>query len=462
MNRPFARSIAVRRPSRANGERAFTLVELTVALLAGLIVAMGIVSLSREATNTFHEEARGSAAEAALRTAMDRLRADLQRASYMSTGNILADPSLAHAPGATNIVTINSKMKGILGLGSIYLEPGGSITRNANIKALSSKQSPGLTPDFIRISGNMSVADQFDVAMIKQTNEADGCRRIYLTATAPALYRLLMSSDGGSATELNNVFMPSTTAAQFIVRLVDNTGHSQFLATCSDGPAGLDAANGNQPYVDIDYTNTPVITASQTGTMAGPNGYCSGKCWINPVQIVQWEIIDAASEPAQDSWLARQSLSATDANKFDLIRSYVDATGTVVPGTQEVVAEYAADLAFAFSVDKGTAALPAISTFAFDDATNNGPYAKSVASVAANQGPQRIRVVRARLATRASQADRTVLVSPPATSYTAQNFLYRYCMVPAGCGTYDGTLKWARARTLTAEVTLPNQSRNFY
>jgi hypothetical protein len=382
----------------------------------------------------------------------------------MSTGNVLADPNLAHAPGATNIAAVNAAITGIAGLGSIYLEPGGSVTRNGNIKALSSHQSPALTPDFIRISGNMTVADQFDVAMINQTNNPDGCRRIFLTPSAPALYRLLMASDGGSSVELNNVFRPSATAAtptQFIVRLVDNTGHSQFLATCpsANGPAGI---VNNQPYVDIDQANTPVITSSQTGTIAGPNGYCAGKCWINPVQIVQWEIIDAASEPAQDSWLARQSLSATDANKFDLMRSYVDARGIIVPGTQEVVAEYAVDLAFAFSVDTGTPAAPAISTFAFDDATHNAPYAKSVASVAANQGPQRIRVVRARLATRASQADRTVLVSPPATNYSVQNFLYRYCMVPGGCGTYDGTLKWARVRTLTTEVSLPNQSRNFY
>lgn len=44
----------------------FSIIELSVALTAGLIVTLGIVALSREATRTFHEEVRASAAEATL------------------------------------------------------------------------------------------------------------------------------------------------------------------------------------------------------------------------------------------------------------------------------------------------------------------------------------------------------------------------------------------------------------
>src|SRR5580658_7590651 len=81
-------------------QAGFTMIELTVSLVAGLIVAMGIIGLSREATNTFNEEARTTAAEAGLRIAIERLRADVQRAGYMSTGNILVDPGVAHVPGS--------------------------------------------------------------------------------------------------------------------------------------------------------------------------------------------------------------------------------------------------------------------------------------------------------------------------------------------------------------------------
>ena len=452
---------------RGEGERAFTLVELTIALLAGLIVAMGIVSLSREATNTFHEEARGSAAEAALRTAMDRLRADVQRAGYMSTGNILWDPNLTHAPvppgtapglptvlGMTGVAAIQS-------LGSILLTKGGS---GGTVTPLSAKQTPALAPDKIQITGNMTVADQFDVAMIEQGKPK--CRHFYLSPTAPALYRLLMASDGGSPAELTNVFVPSAGGAQFIVRLVDTSGHAQFLATCADDPAGIDA---NGPYVATDEGSTPLIDANAAGTLAGPKGYCAGKCWINPVQIVQWELVaanatSAPNEPNPDTqMLGRQSTgTVTDPNKYDLLRSYVDASGNVVADTREVVAEYAVDLSFAFSVDQGTAGAPAISIFGLDDPVNNGAWAPAVSKTQPTPGPQRIRSVQVRLATRTAQADRTVDITPLPANYGAQTFIYRYCMTET-CNTYSpGTPQWARVRTLTTEVSLPNQSRNFY
>jgi type II secretory pathway pseudopilin PulG len=455
--------MALRNPGRGDGERAFTLVELTVALLAGLIVAMGIVSLSREATNTFHEEARSSAAEAALRTAMDRLRADVQRAGYMSTGNILWDPNLVHVPvppgTAPGLPTVTA-MKGVAGiksLGSILLTKGGS---GGPVTPLSGNQIPPLAPDRIQISGNMTVADQFDVAMISPQPNGN-CRRIYLTPTAPALFRLLVASGGASAVELNNVFVPSAGGAQFIVRLVDNTGHSQFLATCSTGPGGID---GTGPYVDTDESKTPLIDANAAGTLAGPKGYCAGKCWINPVHIVQWELVAATAEPDPDTkMLGRQStVTGTDPNKYDLLRSYVDANGTVVADTREVVAEYAVDLSFAFSVDQGTPTLPVISLFGFDDGPSNVPWAQVITQTQSSPGPQRIRSVQVRLATRTAQADRTVNITPVPKNYLSQTFIYRYCMT-ANCTTYSpGTPQWARVRTLTTEVSLPNQSRNFW
>ena len=107
------------RPARRRSA-GFTLVELTVALLAGLIVAMGIVSLAKESTQTFHEEVRAAAAEAALRTAVDRLGADLARAGYMSTGNVLADTNIARPIGAGD-APIPLGMAGLRRLASIRL-----------------------------------------------------------------------------------------------------------------------------------------------------------------------------------------------------------------------------------------------------------------------------------------------------------------------------------------------------
>jgi Tfp pilus assembly protein PilW len=448
-------------------EAGFTLVELTVALAAGLIVALGIVSLSKEATRTFHEEVRSSAAEASLRTAVDRLRADLQRAGYMSTGNITADNMIAKAPGGTNIDNVDKSLKGLRRLSSIYLQDQGSFVSNA--LAMSAWQSPALAPDMVDIGGNMSSSEQFDVQLINPANGT--CTQILLSAVSPAIYRIASAGLGTTAAsqELRNAFAPEPAGLtdQFIVRLVDDTGRSQYLATC----ARADSAGftGTQPFLWVDTTLTPILKASDTKTVGGVSGFGSGRAWVNPVQIVRWEItsstLEAATMAQYANALDNQSTAygTIDATKYDLLRSYVGANGNVIPQTSEVVAEYAVDLKLAFSVDNTTqgALAPSIVTYAFED-THNAAWAYDVSTKAASTtGPQRIRSVRARIVTRAAQADRTVNV--PVTNYGAQPFLYRYCVnATPSCATSDATLRWARGRTVTTEVSLPNQSRDFF
>jgi hypothetical protein len=444
---------------RPLGQEGFTLVELTVSLVAGLIVALGIVGLSRDATHTFHEEMRSSVAEANLRTAIDRLRADLSRAGYMSTGNVATDPLIAKLPGSGN--PINPALAGLARLTSIYLQQGGS----AGVTPLSATQDAPMNPDTLDIAGNMTSTDQYEVSII-QPGGAGGCQQIFLDPQSPSMFRILgLGANGGQ--ELNNIFQPTAGGTgQFIVRLVDKTGRSQFLLTCgSVQPTGI-AGGGTQPFILID-PSTPVQMAAQTGTVGGLAGYGSGSL-VNPVQIVRWQIMPASSEPLQyqNSPLSGLPMTPTtvDLTKYDLVRSYVDGlTGNVVPGTTEVVAEYAVDLEFAFSVDTGLTNLqPLIQTFPFDSALNV-PWAPDVTkSVVPNQGAQRIRSVRVRLVTRAAEPDRTLNVPVPNAT---PPFTYRYCVLPSGkCDPVNtaGVLQYARARTVTAEVALSNQSRNFY
>ena len=439
----------------------FTLIELTVALVAGLIVAIGIVGLSREATATFHEEMRSSAAEATLRAAVDRLRADLQRAAYMSTPNITRDPRVAMPIGAPNSVFgINPGTGGgIVHLAGIHLISGGSAA-NA---PLSASQVPALTPDIIEIGGNMTSAEQFDVQTIAQNGV---CARITLSDTSPAMYRLNAAGPNAQAAELNNIFQP-VPGFQFIVRLLDDTGRSQFLATCPEvSPTGINnAAVPPIAWVDVALGVAPILTPQATGNLGGVTPIPAGRAWINPVQIVHWEITSAAAEPAQyQAALGMQSLAAgIDPNKYDLVRSYVAANGAVIPQSSEVVAEYAVDFKFAFSVDAAppnTPGLPNMVTFAFDNPANQA-WANDVFLVQGGANmPQRIRIVRARIATRTAQPDRAVNV--PVANFGAEAFLYRYCMTAGACDTQDGTLRWARTRTLTTEVSLPNQAGAFF
>jgi len=471
--------------------RGFTLIELMIALLAGLIVAMGVLGLSRDATHTFHEEMRGSAAEAALRTAVDRLRGDLQRAGYMSTGNIILDPQIAHPLGVASPANIANESSpttlanGIGRLASIYRVANGSWTNNLKGAATDLSALNGVAPDSIDIGGNMTSSDQFPVQLIQQA-AVGNCTQILLSPTSPAMYRVFASGLAAPQT-LHDIFqpIPNSDTNQFIVRLVDDTGHSQYLLTCGkawDGSTGGDAgitgitAGGAgdgggtinvataQPYLWVNTQMTSIVTSKMAGTAGGVSGFASGVAWVNPVQVVQWEITTPTgtptnSEPAQDrSILAGTPLAPTtaDPTKFDLMRSYLDgATGKVIPDTSEIVAEYAVDLAFAFSVDTSTInTLPNVVTYGFEDPADNNKWAfpdVQTAGAAATTGPQRIRAVRARVVTRTSQTDRNVNI--PVTNYGSQEFMYRYQI--------DST-DYARARTMVTQVALPNQARNFY
>jgi prepilin-type N-terminal cleavage/methylation domain-containing protein len=98
LSRGELEGLPMKRRSRAR-RRGFTLVELMISLVMGLIVALAAVGLARSATTTFYEQARISGVEANVRAASERLRNDLSRASYMSTPNIQWDPRLATIPG---------------------------------------------------------------------------------------------------------------------------------------------------------------------------------------------------------------------------------------------------------------------------------------------------------------------------------------------------------------------------
>ena len=67
--------------------------------------------------------------------------------------------------------------------------------------------------------------------------------------------------------------------------------------------------------------------------------------------------------------------------------------------------------------------------------------------------------VRARVATRAAQPDRDANV--PVINRAGETFLYRYCLVGPCPAVPDGVPRWARVRTITTEVSLPNQATIF-
>jgi len=473
---------------RAHAQSGFTMVELTVALVAGLIVALAIAGLSKEATRTFNEEVRISAAEASVRTAVDRLRADLQRAAFMSTANMQTDPKIATVFGAANVypAITGGTYAAIARLAGIRYQSAATANTTANNGLALDAVNPAVAPAIIDIGGNMTSVEQFQVQdWLSGQGNGGGCSLIRLAATSPAIFRMLNSSGDGGPVDLSadaemlNIFVP-VPGNQFLVRIYDDTGRSQFLPTCASPGAGNNVAGMYQPpssttatpYV---YVQGTPLTTTNTGGLGGIGGNGAGRVYVNPVQIVRWEIVGPAStadkEPAQDTngpaglSSLPNAASAGDPNKYDLIRSFLDSSGNWIAASVEVIAEYAVDLDFAFSVETGdtTGQTPAITTYDFGDA-NNQKVANTIAAGVvgpANPDPQRIRSVRARLVTRTATADRSLNIA------TAAPFLYRYCLASAGCPSTSAAAalvppQWARARTVVTEVSLPNQMQAFY
>ncbi len=438
--------------------RGFTLVELTVALAAGLIVALAVVGLSKEATNTFHEEMRAATAQMSLRTAVDRLRGDLSRASFMSSPNIYGDPSLVSNFDPT------TQVFGIRRLAGIRLFAGGSRLQ-ANIGsgfptptmqgtdngAFAYSNNNGLNPDAIDITGNLNSVDSYAV---QSTGAATNCSgtRLLLSALNPSAYRLAATPGAsGPADALRRAFVP-VTGSNFIVRLQDAQGRVQYLESCGAGYVGT------QPFVEV--IGTPV-QGTGTGNVGGEAGFYSGST-VNPVLTVRYKLA-----PTQAPY---GDLNPTnDATKFDLYRVYIDSTGNEV-GTPELVAEYAIDLKFSFTVDNTATTNPppptttrTHATFPFADDTNNGAWGVSPTSVSAANppaSPQRIRSARFRLVTRTAVPDRSILIAPPtANPSTPTDYMYRYCTAAV---TKASCKQLARIRTVITEVNLNNQAGALY
>jgi len=488
----------------------FTLVELMIAMVAGLMVAMAVMGVSKEATNTFHEEVRVAGAEMALRVAMERLRQDLQRAAFMSTGNIVGDPVIARRAQATaagsvgNLSNVSNPPAAMLQLSGIALHPGGSsvaadstslsVPGGTTVMVKDQLTNNGLSPDSIDIGGNFSSSDEYVAAVLWTASLCAAGPEISLQMNTPAAWRIRNATDPVAA--LQAAFHPGGNPnSKFFLRLTDPSGRYQYLVGAA-GTAATVYSAGTTPSASVclDASST-ILKASDTGGLGGVAGFGAGWVVVNPVEIVRWDIQNLASVSTALSTAGVTGPSYTygatsaDASDFVLTRSYVDTTTTTTttggtttstttsgtdPWTTEVVADYAVDLKFGLTIDtwndgKTCTVFPCpvtaapygtvqpLVSVAMGSTTNSSYFSQSTTTYVPTVGPQRIRNVQARIAIRSQFADRVVSLAVPATSSTG--YLYRY-QIPTT--PVAGAMAYARVRENTTDVSLPNQARFYW
>ena len=268
-----------------------------VSLVAGLIVTIAVVGLARTATTTFYEEARLSTVEGTVRSASERLRQDLSRTAYMSTGNLPlagSDPRPLHraspcrygqrishvsgtSPSRYGAVTAN--------LQGIRIIPGGSKTATDTSNGLATLN--GLNPDELILTGNFTTDDAYRGKVVGNTIvvkvfDADG-----VTRAIPAVARLIAGPDPNLA--VRNAFAPGAQPAGAIydalARVVDPRGCSHFVVLSDAVGTAAGATFTFKPASD---GNPPVLTPGADGGGCGAD--VQEEVTINPVQIVHWYI----------------------------------------------------------------------------------------------------------------------------------------------------------------------------
>jgi hypothetical protein len=390
------------------------MVELLVAVTAGLFVAMGAYALAKQGSRFFQQEARIANAQFAATLGFDRLRADIARAGFLSTANIQKDPFFCGNTGGWPTA--------IASLAAVRIDK--------ETPAAVQDATNDLHPDQISLSGSYASAETFPIRTVFDNGTTFD---VYLQNANGPMART-GAVEGGAFTEIFK--------ADRILRILDQVGRYEFGRIES---VSLQAGG----ELMIRLKGNPAIPFKRTGGgPCGIEGFGVGM-QANVVNWIRYEIRDLkASVPAGYQNLYGDAATAPgDETRFDLVRYELDTSGNEIAGSLELVSEYAVDLKFALTVVPnfagGDGGGPTLATFPFGDDQNYAYAAEVVPGAPVSPiAPNRIRSVRARLVVRSREADRSAPLSQPAGN------IYRYA-IGADAG-------FARARTLIADVSLPN------
>jgi prepilin-type N-terminal cleavage/methylation domain-containing protein len=398
-------------------ERGFTLVELMVAVTAGLFVAVASFALAKQGSKFFQQEARVANAQFSATLGFDRLRADIARAGFLTTANVQRDPFVC---GTT--VGWPQGMSSLAALRIIAATP-----------ADAQDGTNGLSPDQITMSGSYGSPETFPVRTVLAENAKF---QVYLQANTGAVAR----SNGMDGGTLSQIFK-----AGRMLRILDGTGRYEFGAIESYG-----VNSAGQMVVNL--RATPAIPFRRPGTACGVVGLGVGM-QANVVNWIRYEIRNLRTNPpaGYQPLFAASATAPGDETRRELVRVELDYDGKEMADSMELIAEYAVDLKFGLTVISGfksSANLdPTLTQFPIGDAQNY-EYSNEVSSSSPvnDKAPHRIRGVRARLTVRSREADRAANVSAPSTAPPGTIFRYAF---PSDAG-------FARARALVADVSLPN------
>jgi prepilin-type N-terminal cleavage/methylation domain-containing protein len=402
--------------SRAD-QRAFTLIELMVAMVGGMFVSIAVFTLAKHSSAFSLRQARIADATMQSVVGFERLKADLARAGFLSTPNLRQDPIVCGNP-------LDPSYPAWLGrLASVFIEP------IPELELSPEAIQNGLAPNRLVLSGSYASPDQFVARAI-----IDGVSpQVFLVPNSLGMANIGYHDDP-SPENLERVF-----GAGRALRIVDDAGGVQFGTIKA-------VTGGDNPTISL-TAEPPLQFRSGSAAQCGVRGH--GKNLVNVVNIVNYDIRDLNDKTTYPGFVHMfRGGPSYEATRRELIREELDVDGTPIPGTLELIAEYAVDLGFSIMVADGVA-----NSLSRQDGEDVAKYAGDPTGLPAGKGPQLIRAVHAWLSVRSQEADRTTDLSLVTTA-PGPNLL-RISVNPE-----NGALPpFARVRTVQSMIPLNNQTR---
>lgn len=409
--------------TRSGAERGFTLVELVVALSAGLMVSMAALMLSRNATKFFQNEARISATQLAATLGMNRLTQDLQRASFLSTRNNSNDRALCTGAGMPPSLS---------GLAGIQIRIGGSVATHPSDLVQSTDSQNGFNPDHVIISGSMNASERFAIAW---TFTGVGSRSVDLQLDG-AIARLRQIAVLNGQT-LSDILTPIFKPGRFLRFHDDGRGQGNVWGVIQGFSV---SGNEGAETVRITLKASPIIPVKTQTTTCGLGEGANRGIFVSVVSRVLYDLRSLKNDPTYATLVAPDPTVAPltgEDFRTELVRVELDPDGIEMAGTLELVAELAVDLKFGVTkaplTGSATAFNPLMTTYAFND-----PLVMNA--------PELVRAVQVRLSTRARVPDRE-------NQLAASGRNYRFAVLQPPIRE-----RFTRLRTLHATVALPNQA----
>lgn len=438
MNRtpnPLHISPAPRPPPRARsrGSAGFTLIEIVVALSAGLLVSMAAFSMSKSATAFFQHEARISSAQLALTLGVNRLTADLQRASFLASANAKIDPMVCRDASWT---------AGLTSFAGLTILP----------QATASAQSiaNGLLPDQVIIGGSFNSSESFNVQCVLPGTAGAPSLQLQSAVFDNAMARVQASLGAGETLQakLALIFAPGR-----YVNLFDpSTGfHVYGVIGAAPNPVVTSGVAVVQLATGVSLPKKPASTCGILDPTGGAQ--CGAGLMVSVASRVLYDIRSLTSVATGNYGLLVAPIAPAvtgDGGRTELVRVELDATGAEIPGSLELVSEYAVDMRFGITVSTKITNdnyNPTVITYGINDPTDVHAIAGDVSTSTSSTGPtpQLIRSVQVRLATRTRAPDRNTDLPQ---GLDGRRLHYAIPNVRPG---------FARVRTSYAHVALPNQ-----